>query len=524
MTSTTRTWPRPRLGWWTAVLAVLVLGVNAASVWDIAVALRAAREHARQTLDLETAALARDVTGMLASTRTDLAFLAGILSRERETPGGERAGPALLLFLRGHEHVAHLRLRGAAGPLVEAGRPRGVPGYWVHGSRTIEASEAPACSIRGEVPLESPGAATRLEACVGPSALLTRLHGGSSDVDLACTLDDATGRLLAGDDGPPAARASTVELVDVAGWDAPAPWRLGCVFARPPVGAAFEPLVARQRTTVLLNLAVMGLAGLLGWLAFAQARRRQQLENRAREEARVREIERQLFHAERLSTVGRLAAGLAHEINNPLEGMANYLRLAREALSRGESGPAERQLAQVDHGLARVAAIARRVLDHSGRGALPESEVDLRDVIARAVEFVRVREEFAAIRFELRLGATPARVRGSSVTLGQVFLNLALNACEAQPGGGEVLVCCRREGASVVAEVIDRGPGVPVTLRGRIFEPFESTKQSLGLGLSTCRSIVVEHGGTIEVDERDGGGANFRVRLPWVEEVERVGA
>jgi signal transduction histidine kinase len=237
----------------------------------------------------------------------------------------------------------------------------------------------------------------------------------------------------------------------------------------------------------------------------------------------VREIERQLFHAERLSTVGRLAAGLAHEINNPLEGMANYLRLARDAVRRGDNGPAERQLAQVDHGLERIAAIARRVLDHSARGSLPETRVDLRDVIARAVEFVRVRDEFRAIEFDLDLGPSPAPVRGSSVTLGQLFLNLVLNACEAQPEGGEVRTRCRIEDGSVVAEVVDRGPGVPEAARGRIFEPFESTKASLGLGLSTCRSIVAEHRGTIEVDTRPQGGAIFRVRLPCVEEVERVG-
>ena len=523
MTSTPRSWPRPRLAWWAAVLALLVLAVNAASIWEIAVALRAVREEARRALDLETAAVARGMTSALAATRTDLTFLAGVLPENLEGPGSERAGAALLLFLRGHDPVTHLRLRTEAGPIVEAGRPRGVPGYWVHGQRTIEATEPPACTIRATVPVAG-SPATVLEGCLGAGALLDRLRPGGSTGALVCALTDATGRTLPGSDEPGAMDASTARLFEIEGWEPGGPWTLACAFARPQVSTAVEPLVARQRVTVLLNLVVMGLAGLLGWLAFAQARKRQQIENRAREEARVRQIERQLLHAERLSTVGRLAAGLAHEINNPLEGMANYLRLAREALARGERGPAERQLGQVDHGLSRVAAIARRVLDRAERGGGPEAEVDLRDAITEAIDFVRVREEFSAIRFELDLGPRPARVRGNPVTLGQVFLNLALNACEAQPGGGEVIVHCHEEGASIVAEVLDRGAGVPAAARERIFEPFESTKRSLGLGLSTCRSIVVEHEGTIEVGDRPGGGAVFRVRLPRIAEVARVGA
>src|SRR5262249_61937728 len=101
-----------------------------------------------------------------------------------------------------------------------------------------------------------------------------------------------------------------------------------------------EPLARRYRVTLALNLAVMGLALLLGSFAIQQARRRERLEARAREEGRVREVERQLFHSERLGTVGRLAAGMAHEINNPLEGMSEYLALARATPSRGEHGPA----------------------------------------------------------------------------------------------------------------------------------------------------------------------------------------
>ncbi len=105
-------------------------------------------------------------------------------------------------------------------------------------------------------------------------------------------------------------------------------------------------------------------------------------------------------------------------------------------------------------------------------------------------------------------------MHGNPVMLGQVAMNLIVNACEAQPGQGEVRVVSRREGGHVVAEVADRGPGIPEADRQRIFEPFFSTKDSTGLGLSICHTIVRQHGGELEVVPREGGGSVFRMRLP----------
>jgi signal transduction histidine kinase len=101
--------------------------------------------------------------------------------------------------------------------------------------------------------------------------------------------------------------------------------------------------------------------------------------------------------------------------------------------------------------------------------------------------------------------------------LGQVAVNLVLNACEAQPRGGEVSLRSRREGAQALAEIADRGPGVPAADRQRIFEPFYSTKDSTGLGLSICHSIVRQHQGQLTVLPREGGGAIFRLALPALE-------
>jgi signal transduction histidine kinase len=258
----------------------------------------------------------------------------------------------------------------------------------------------------------------------------------------------------------------------------------------------------------------MGLALLLGAFAVQQARRRAGLEARAAEEARVRELERQLFHAERLTTVGRLAAGIAHEINNPLEGMSNYLTLAREALSRDDVDAAARHVGAVKEGLERAAGIVRQVLAHADPANAPRTPVDLNQVLRETQQFVESRKEFRHVDFALDLAEGPLVVHGNPVTLGQVAMNLIVNACEVQPERGEVRVASRREGAHVVAEFADRGPGIAEADRERVFEPFFSSRDSTGLGLSICHTIVRQHDGEIEVAPREGGGSVFRMRLP----------
>ncbi|HXV76449.1 MAG TPA: HAMP domain-containing sensor histidine kinase [Candidatus Polarisedimenticolaceae bacterium] len=516
-----------RLGWWAAPLVVGVLLVNLAGVWEIAAALRGLREHGERMLRAETAALARTVESRLAATTVDLAFLVGspALAADavaRDDRWRDEAGTALLLFLRGHPEVRDLVVRDDAGSsLIEAGRQRGVPGFWTPGpgSPSLGAAE-PAMRREFEVSGGGAGGPGRLEASLDPRQLVD----GSSAQNTQraeCALVDAGGSRLAGAERAANSAEAAESAVGDADWGAPGPWKLRCVAVGATPGAELEPLVARHRMTILLNLVVMALAVGLGTFALQQQRRRRELEQRARHEAEVRELERQLFHAERLGTVGRLAAGMAHEINNPLEGIANYLRLAAEAVERGDGESARRHLDGVRQGTERAAAILRRVLDHADPSTALVEEVDVGDVVSRSIEFVRARPEFASIRFAVELPTPPARTRGSSVLLGQVFLNLVLNACEAQPAGGEVAVRCAVHARGVDVEVADRGPGVPPARRGRIFEPFESTKRSAGLGLSICHSIVERHGGELSVHERDGGGAVFRVRLVAAE-VERT--
>jgi signal transduction histidine kinase len=522
---------RTRAGWLIALSIVAVAAVNVAGAWGIAVSRRAAAESATRLFEGEVAARGRAVESALANIRADMAFLAAsaplsaAAQPQRAPAWREGAESVLLLFLRTHPEVVRTVVRGADGrPLVVTGRRGGIPVLWVSANPTgLEgaATDPSRPPVVASLQVGGSGASSlRLEAEVAPSALLQGDPTGSP-----CVLRDGAGTVLARTPGAARAAAAAsgepsltaAASLQPEGWTGATPWRLECRRTEEPAVALLEPLAGRYRATVALNLAAMTLAVLLGMVAVQQARRRERLEARAREEARVRELERQLFHTERLATVGRLAAGIAHEINNPLEGMANYLTLARDALARGDTAAAENRLRSVREGLDRAAGIVRQVLAHADPSAAPRTEVDLARVLQETAQFVQSRPEFRNVDFALELPTAPLLVLGNAVMLGQVAVNLILNACEAQPGGGRVDVRAHREQGQVVAEVADRGPGIPVSDRQRVFEPFYSTKDSTGLGLSVCHSIVRDHGGELSADAREGGGSVFRMRLPALE-------
>jgi signal transduction histidine kinase len=525
-----------RPGWWTGLALAAVVAVNLAGLGGIAVARRGAKDEVLRQFQDETAGWARALERTLAGVRSDLAFLAASSPVGRLGERGEaaeiawrRAGAesALLLFLRSHPEVVRVVVRSASGqPIVHTGRRGGIPVLWVSSSPTglegaAVAPDRPRLTTGLAIDAEGrPGSGQlTVEAEVEPSSLFPAAEGAGAR---PCSVRDASGRVLTRAPGRRATAPAMAEVtaqaeVGAEGWSAPGPWVLGCQRTEESALALVDPVAARYRATLALNLAVMALAVLLGGFAVQQARRRERLEAAAHEEARVRDLERQLFHAERLTTVGRLAAGIAHEINNPLEGMANYLVLAREALARRDVAAAERHLASVKEGLDRTAGIVRGVLAHADPAKAPLLPLDLVQVLRESAQFMASRKEFGEVRFAVDLGDQPLLVRGSPVMLGQVAVNLILNACEAQPRGGEVRVSARRQNGEVVAEFADRGPGIGESEGTRIFEPFYSTKDSTGLGLSICHSIVKEHSGELSVAPREGGGAVFRLKLPALE-------
>jgi signal transduction histidine kinase len=532
---------RGRARLFSALALLTVVAVNTAGLWSIAASRRSAADQAAQLFAADVGARGRALETLVTGIRADLAFLADSAPLARvlaAAPGHaapaqqaarEAAEAAALLFLRGHAEVTRLALIGARGePLIVAGRRGGLPILWV--ASNPKGDEGPAVSpdvprLAATVTIAGPNAreggagdASRLEAELAPSLLLRPVAAAAAArraPGRACVLLDARRTPLARDQPAPAGDTFTAAAeLNVAGWSAPSPWRLECEQSRQLAVAGLEPVAARYRATLALNLGAMGLAALLGLLAIREVRRRERLESRGREEARVREVERQLYHAERLSSLGRLTAGIAHEINNPLEGMANYLSLTRDALERRDVDAAKRRLDGIRQGLERAALVVRQALAHADPAKAPHEPVDLNHVLAEAIEFVRSRPEFAAIRFEAALAGQPLVVNGSAIMLGQIALNLLVNACEAQPAGGEIRVNTRRDGDRAVAEVADRGPGIAPAERERVFEPFFSTKNSTGLGLSICHSIARRHAGQLEALPREGGGTVFRLSLP----------
>src|SRR6266705_3158208 len=333
---------RPAVGWLTGVAVLAAIAINLAGIGAIAVAQRGVVEEAQRLLRLETEARAGALESVLASTRADLAFLTGsptffglesaLVSRDPREARWRRleAEGALLLFLRGHPETAHLAARSDPGAvLVSAGRRGGIPVLWnpgdteraaqAEGALESEGGPAPVAgkAITGRFEFATGvrrvSGAVKREATIDGGHLLAH-NGAVENPARACALLDRTGALLAAepDAADAVARAGAGAAVLYAeapvrteSWSAPSPWRLVCTQRRGQTEALVAPLSARYRMTLILNLAAMSLALLLGMFAVKEGRRRQALEAAAREEVRVRDLERQLFHSERLSTVGR---------------------------------------------------------------------------------------------------------------------------------------------------------------------------------------------------------------------------
>ncbi|GAB4527157.1 MAG: hypothetical protein Fur0018_12700 [Anaerolineales bacterium] len=247
-----------------------------------------------------------------------------------------------------------------------------------------------------------------------------------------------------------------------------------------------------------------------GTVALENARLYAELRSYVRQ---VEESRNLLVQAEKMATAGRLTASIAHEVNNPLQGMRNCLHLA----TRPELTPQERQeylqLAQEE--LDRLMKTVQRMLDFYRPDAIERKPTDLHDVIDRVVRLLR--SEMKQRNIELRLVLqedlpSPWVVRDQ---IQQVVLNLALNAIEAMPQGGTLCIETRYNQDAVILQVADSGPGIPSEVRTQIFEPFFSTKEhGSGLGLTVCDGIITAHGGRLELVDRPAWGACFQITLP----------
>jgi len=248
------------------------------------------------------------------------------------------------------------------------------------------------------------------------------------------------------------------------------------------------------------------LAGLAGLAAAALGR--------ARLASRLDQTEEELRNRERLSSLGMLAAEVAHEVRNPLAVVRMLWHSAVRGLSASEDQARDLQL--IETKLGQMNAILDRILNLA-RSADPEMrEMDAAEVVEEVALLTRTKLGAARIRAELKLPARgSARIRGDRSLLEQALLNLVLNGAEAVEDGGELVLEVRKVGESVTLAVQDQGPGMQKEVAERLFEPFLSRRPGgTGLGLALVRRTVESHGGSVRVLSKPGRGTRVELRLP----------
>jgi two-component system, NtrC family, sensor kinase len=236
--------------------------------------------------------------------------------------------------------------------------------------------------------------------------------------------------------------------------------------------------------------------------------------------AALRSAQDQLVRSEKLSSLGKLSASIAHEINNPLAGILTFAKLCVRTLEEGPADDATRK-AMVKHLLLvqreseRCSAIVRNLLDFARDRPIAKKAIHPNAVVEEALELLGNQINIQGISLERRLGTVPP-VEGDFGQLRQACVNVIMNACEAMTRGGRLVVeTAVLEGGMVELAFQDSGPGIPPDHLHKIFDPFFTTKEKgTGLGLSVVYGIVEKHGGTIDLRSDVGKGTRVGIRLP----------
>ena len=233
-------------------------------------------------------------------------------------------------------------------------------------------------------------------------------------------------------------------------------------------------------------------------------------------EHHLEEARMQLVQSEKLASLGRMAAGVAHELNNPLTGITVYADLLRESLEPGH--PAQEDLACIMEDAERCRDIVKGLLEYSRQSNMEVRREDLSQVIEDAFALIRDNAVFLHVQVEKHYHPEPLWVHCDRKLIRQVFINLFMNAVDAMDGHGGLTVTTYldQEGWRA-AEVKDTGPGIPPEHLRSIFDPFFTTKEvgkGTGLGLSVVYGVVQRHGGEIKVKDTGPQGTTFLLRLP----------
>ncbi len=228
----------------------------------------------------------------------------------------------------------------------------------------------------------------------------------------------------------------------------------------------------------------------------------------------LRNKEKQIIRSEKLATLGKLAAGIAHEINNPLGNISLY---AQMLIQKVKDKKAKKKLRIIEEQANQAARIVKSLLEFSRQMEPKFRDVNLNEVVSKTLEILQPQISINNIKVIKNLNKTLPEVKADPAQIQQVLVNIINNAIESMPGGGTLIIDTRRRDGEVEISITDTGEGIPEENLSKIFDPFFSTKgvgKGTGLGLSVSYGIIERHGGRIEVESEVGVGSTFRIILP----------
>ena len=238
------------------------------------------------------------------------------------------------------------------------------------------------------------------------------------------------------------------------------------------------------------------------------------IEQKEMEAEKVR-LQKQLFHADRLATIGQLAAGVAHELNEPLGNILGFAQLAKKVPRVPEQ--VEQDLMKIEKASLHAREITRKLLVFARQAPSSITQVTLNQLIEDGLYFLESRCAKAGIELVREIAPDLPEIKADPSQLNQVFVNLVVNSIQAMPEGGKLTITVAVKDDMVFISIGDTGCGMDKEALEKIFLPFFTTKdigEGTGLGLSVVHGIVTSHGGTIEVESEVGKGTRFKIRLP----------
>ncbi len=232
----------------------------------------------------------------------------------------------------------------------------------------------------------------------------------------------------------------------------------------------------------------------------------------------LKESQEQLIQAEKLTSLGQMAASIAHEINNPLSGVLTYTKLLIKQIdtNRYSKEDALVYLGKIEQAVTYSSKLVRNLLDFSRQSPPKFWEVNINEVVERSLDLAVHSAELQHVEVVKELSALPI-IMADFDQLQQVFTNLLMNAVQAMPNGGKLNIRTSVDGSHIKIEVQDTGIGISPENMRKLFTPFFTTKREtkgVGLGLAVSHGVIQRHDGSIEVGSKEGEGSTFTVRLP----------